>query len=242
MKKFMRVSFFALAAALFTAGVALAGPMTAGESFKAFTVALEIFDGSLADRLGSIPDGAIDADHAIPMDPIANLEDGAYWPVTHVGEKNKKLDGEKKEWGLKEIKYDEKGGDFKITLTEEYGWKFTYEGTYDPAADALSWRFVQTRDDGGILADIYFDCRKTDFGYAAQLYDARLDAVHKLAINGANGSVGWDYDEGASREPLPANVGLDYPKTCRTWYAVSGKTLGFKPLDGEPREFEAAKK
>jgi hypothetical protein len=104
----------------------------------------------------------------------------------------------------------------------------------------MSWRFKETDGKSELLNDIKFEYRKTDFGYAARLYDYGYTAVHKMAIRNGDGAVGWDFDEGAKDEPLPGVAGMDYPKTCRTWYDydAAAKKLGFKPIEGHPKEFD----
>ena len=240
MKKTVLVFALFLSVALCMSAAAVpASAMTAGEGFRAFTDSLRVYDQNLMKLLGNRPDGVIDDDDVIPMDPVAFLEGGQFWAVLQTGGNDSEIDKAKKEHGIKAIKYTVDGSKFKIAYTEQNGWKVSYEGTYDETSDAMNWRFKQTDGNEKLLTDIKFEYRRTDFGYVARLYDFGYTAVHKMAIKDGDGAVGWDFDEGAQDEPLPRGAGLEYPKTCRTWYDydAGAKKLGFKPLNSKPKEF-----
>ncbi|MDR3076776.1 MAG: hypothetical protein LBU26_05700 [Synergistaceae bacterium] len=212
------------------AGAGAAAAQTAGESFSAYIGAYKTFEDSLAN---TAPWDKIGEEHVIPMDPVAQIEH-AFWPLAHLGRKNKQLDGDKKMYGVSSVKFSENGNEFRIECKAD-GASDTYEGSFDPPSGALHCRLVRKYDGGEIGEDEIFEYRRTDSGYTAQIYSFHYGAAHKLSLRGRDGAVGWDAEPGAYKA-ITAGDGADYPKSCFTWYETSGQVFRFKPSGGEPRE------
>ena len=205
-------------------------PQTASESFADFIDAYKNFEEGLFASWRGVE---IDPDEAVPMDTLAMME-GKFRPLMNLGVSKKSMENDKKSSGWTEVLYSERGNDFTITCVNGNGSKNIYEGTYEPESGAL---FCKVRDGGpDVYAEYWLEYRKTDWGYAAQVYDPSNEAVHRLTTNGGEGAVGWG--DAKRFDPLTGREPLDYPKGLTTYYAFAKGHFAFKPWNGPVREYK----
>jgi hypothetical protein len=208
------------------------GSSTVAESYSAYLEAKNALLTKLTDGLSNNPDTVMAtlSFFGITMVDVAAL------PVSYFGLGQQAAEIGLSMVGAANVKYTENGNSYTISYSDDENNTYVFSGTYDPAAGALTCTATANGKES-----IFFEYRKTAFGYAGQYYmlndDDGTATAYVVTTDGENGTVGFT---SASEKPaaLTGSVAADFPKTSSEWYSIQGTTITGKTSDGKEISFE----
>lgn len=232
------------------AGAASAGAEPAADN-KAGTSAMQpALNGSLSvsyiaymktksDLLTRLSEGMADSPSIASMDLLGiGMVELLLLPMTAMGGDESSVQMALGFFNVSDIKYKADGNHYTVTYKDVEGIPMICETTYDPAKDAAVTKI--TRSDEGALV---FEYRKTSYGYASQYCIENDDGTYTVYMgafyNGADGIIGVDGHVAAYPASIldGAEVPLDFPENCESWYKIEGTSGTGKGSDGTAFDF-----
>lgn len=136
--------------------------------------------------------------------------------------------------GAKDVTYSEQGNQYTISYKDSNEKQATLTGTYDKGKSLVA---TGTTDGA---ENVYAEVYRTAFGYVGQFYfiaDDGTATLYQVSVSGADGafSVATGVDRPAA---LTGNEGVDFPKSAKEWYAISGSTITGVTSEGASINFE----
>ena len=136
--------------------------------------------------------------------------------------------------GAKDVTYNEQGNQYTITYKDSDEKQATLTGTYDKGRSLVA---TGTTDGA---ENVYAEVYRTAFGYVGQFYfiaDDGTATLYQVSVSGADGA--FSVATGVARPTaLTGNEGVDFPKSAKEWYAISGSTITGVTSEGESINFE----
>ncbi len=202
------------------------------DSYTAYATAKEVVLSKLADGLGSNLD-SLSASFTLLGVSMVDL---VMLPVSFFGMGEESVMMGLSMFGSSDVKYTENGNSYSVSYMDSEGVAYTFSGTYDPAADAMS---CSSSKDG--KENFFSEYRKTSFGYIAQYYFIKDDgttSLYQFASNGEDGTFGISTSETAQPAALTGSEPADFPTALPEWYSISGSTITGKTSEGTELSFE----
>ncbi len=209
---------------------ALGTGISVADSYTAYLDAKNALVGKLADGLSNNPDTAFSSLSLLGV----TMADLALMPVSLFGLGQVSMEAGLGFFGATGVKYSESGNRYTVSYADKDGIQYDFTGTYDAAADALN---CTAKMNGA--ENIYFEYRKTSFGYVGQYYFINEDgttSLYQLAVKGGDGTLGLSTVSG---QPTQLNDGesADFPKACPEWYSLDGNSITGVTSDGTQLNF-----
>ena len=136
--------------------------------------------------------------------------------------------------GAKDVTYNEQGNQYTITYKDSNEKQASLTGTYDKGKSLV----VTGTTDGA--ENVYAQVYRTAFGYVGQFYfiaDDGTATLYQVSVSGADGA--FSIATGVDRPgALTGSEGLDFPKSAKEWYAISGNTITGVTNEGKSVNFE----
>jgi len=136
--------------------------------------------------------------------------------------------------GAKDVTYNEQGNQYTITYKDSNEKQASLTGTYDKAKSLVA---TGTTDGA---ETVYAEVYRTAFGYVGQFYfiaDDGTATLYQVSVSGADGA--FSVATGVDRpSPLSGSEGMDFPKSAKEWYAISGSTITGVTSEGKSINFE----
>jgi len=201
------------------------------ESYAAYLEAKNAVIVKITDGLSNNPDAGM----AVLSFLGIGMTDLALLPVSFFGMGQETMEMGLSMMGATDIQYTENGNNYTVTYSDKENKNFTYSGTYNPAADALTCTVTANGAES-----TYIEYRKTAFGYTGKYYFLNEDgttSIYMIAVDGEDGIVGISTTPGKPAA-LTGSEAADFPKACSEWYSVKGTTITGKTSDGLDLSFE----
>ena len=203
----------------------------AADSYTAYITAKNVVATKLSDGLGNNAD-SLSASFTLLGVAMVDL---AMLPVSFFGMGEEAVTMGLAMFSHEDVKYSENGNSYTISYIDSDGVATTFSGTYDAAADTM---VCSATADG--KENLYFEYRKTAFGYVSQYYFVNDDgtSLYQFAINGEDGTLGVSSSQTAQPAALTGSESADFPTALPEWYTISGSTITGKTSDGTELDFE----
>ncbi len=201
------------------------------ESYAGYLEAKNAVIVKITDGLSNNPDAGM----AVLSFLGVGMTDLALLPVSFFGMGQETMEMGLSMMGATDIQYTENGNNYTVTYSDKENKNFTYSGTYNPAADALTCTVTANGAES-----TYIEYRKTAFGYTGKYYFLNEDgttSIYMIAVDGEDGIVGISTTPGKPAA-LTGSEAADFPKACSEWYSVKGTTITGKTSDGLDLSFE----
>lgn len=187
------------------------------DSYNAFITAKGDMFNKLSEGLSNNPDTAFSAFALLGVAMV----DLSLVPVTVFGLGNEGAAAGLAFFGASGIEYSESGNSYTLSYKDEEGKTFSYQGTYNPAADSL----VCTASENGTEV-VSMEYYKTSFGYVAQYFVSGEEGntIYQISVSGQDGVIGI-IESAAKPAALSGSESADFPKSSAQWFAISGNTI-----------------
>lgn len=190
---------------------------TVSDSFNSFLAAKGDMIGKLSEGLSNNPDTVFSTFALLGVTMI----DMSLVPVTVFGMGKEGAAATMAFFGASGFDYSESGNSYTISYKDEEGKTFSYQGTYNPAADSLVCSALENGVE--IVSMEYY---KTSFGYVAQYFVSGEEGntIYQLSVSGNDGVVGI-IEAATKPASLSGSESADFPKSSGQWFAINGNTI-----------------